>query len=85
MVSRAMLPVAFFHVLRYKEWPVVAMRAIVVTAGVSSLIELLVGQLADKGVYEIDCYIGLRWVYRSLLIVSLAYCLSYFNQLPWFV
>ena len=44
----------FAHVLSYKKWLAFAMCAMVVTAGSSSLIALLVGQLTDKGFYEKD-------------------------------
>ena len=67
----------FSHVLQYKKWLAVAMVAMVVTAGSSSLIALLVGQLTDKGFYEKDPT-AIWWAPGSLLIISLAYGVSSF-------
>lgn len=69
----------FSHVLRYKKWLAVAMCAMVVTAGSSSLIALLVGQLTDKGFYEKDPA-AIWWAPGSLLVISLAYGLSSFTS-----
>lgn len=51
----------------------------VVTAGSSSLIALLVGQLTDKGFYEKDPT-AIWGAPGSLLIISLAYGLSSFTS-----
>lgn len=67
----------FSHVLRYKKWLAVAMCAMVVTAGSSSLIALLVGRLTDKGFYEKDPT-AIWWAPGSLLVISLAYGVSSF-------
>lgn len=69
-----MMPSAAFfsHALKYKKWLAVAMCAMVVTAGASSLIALLVGQLTDKGFYEKDPT-AIWWALGSLLVISLAY------------
>lgn len=69
----------FSHVLRYKKWLVISMCAMVVTAGSSSLIALLVGQLTDKGFYEKDPS-AIWWAPGSLLIISLAYGISSFTS-----
>ena len=69
----------FSHVLRYKKWLALAMFAMVVTAGSSSLIALLVGQLTDKGFYEKDPT-AIWWAPGSLLVISLAYGLSSFTS-----
>ena len=69
----------FSHVLRYKKWLAVALCAMVVTAGSSSLIALLVGQLTDKGFYEKDPT-AIWWAPGSLLVISLAYGLSSFTS-----
>lgn len=67
----------FSRVLSYKKWLAVAMCAMVVTAGSSALIALLVGQLTDKGFYEKDPA-AVWWAPGSLLIISLAYGISSF-------
>lgn len=69
----------FSHVLSYKKWLAFAMCAMVVTAGSSSLIALLVGQLTDKGFYEKDPT-AVWWAPGSLLIISFAYGLSSFTS-----
>lgn len=67
----------FSHVIRYKKWLAVAMVAMVVTAGSSSLIAILVGQLTDKGFYEKDPT-AIWWAPGALLVISLAYGISSF-------
>lgn len=67
----------FSHVIRYKKWLAVAMIAMVVTAGSSSLIAILVGQLTDKGFYEKDPT-AIWWAPGALLVISLAYGISSF-------
>lgn len=67
----------FSHVIRYKKWLAVAMVAMVVTAGSSSLIAILVGQLTDKGFYEKDP-MAIWWAPGALLVISLAYGISSF-------
>lgn len=67
----------FSHVIRYKKMLAVAMVAMVVTAGSSSLIAILVGQLTDKGFYEKDPT-AIWWAPGALLVISLAYGISSF-------
>lgn len=67
----------FSHVIRYKKWLAVAMVAMVVTAGSSSLIAILVGQLTDKGFYEKDPT-AIWWAPGALLVISLVYGISSF-------
>lgn len=67
----------FSYVLKYKKRLFSAMLAMIVTAGSSSLIALLVGQLTDKGFYEKDPT-AIWWAPGALLAISLAYGLSSF-------
>ena len=67
----------FSYVLQYKKLIFIAMCAMVVNAGASSLIAVLVGQLTDKGFYEKDPN-AIWWAPGSLLLISIAYGVASF-------
>lgn len=67
----------FSYVLQYKKLIFIAMCAMVINAGSSSLIAVLVGQLTDKGFYEKDPN-AIWWAPGSLLLISLAYGVASF-------
>lgn len=67
----------FSYVLQYKKLIFIAMCAMVVNAGASSLIAVLVGQLTDKGFYEKDPN-AIWWAPGSLLLISIAYGIASF-------
>ena len=61
----------FSYVLQYKKRIAIALCAMIVNAGASSLIAILVGQLTDKGFYEKDPN-AIWWAPGALLAISLA-------------
>lgn len=67
----------FSYVLQYKRKIFIALVAMVVNAGASSMIAVLVGQLTDKGFYEKDPN-AIWWAPGMLLLISLAYGLASF-------
>lgn len=62
----------FSYVLQYKKKIAIALCAMLINAGASSLIAVLVGQLTDKGFYEKDPN-AIWWAPSALLAISLAY------------
>ena len=69
----------FSYVLQYKKRIAIALCAMIVNAGASSLIAILVGQLTDKGFYEKDPN-AIWWAPGALLAISLAYGLASFDS-----
>ena len=67
----------FSYVLQYKKRIAIAFCAMIVNAGASSLIAILVGQLTDKGFYEKDPN-AIWWAPGALLAISLAYGVASF-------
>ena len=67
----------FSYVLQYKKRIAIALCAMIVNAGASSLIAILVGQLTDKGFYEKDPN-AIWWAPGALLAISLAYGVASF-------
>lgn len=67
----------FSYVFQYKKQIAIALCAMVVNAGASSLIAILVGQLTDKGFYEKDPN-AIWWAPGALLAISLAYGVASF-------
>lgn len=67
----------FSYVLQYKRRIAIALCAMIVSAGASSLIAILVGQLTDKGFYEKDPN-AIWWAPGALLAISLAYGVASF-------
>lgn len=67
----------FSYVFQYKKQIAIALCAMIVNAGASSLIAILVGQLTDKGFYEKDPN-AIWWAPGALLAISLAYGVASF-------
>lgn len=67
----------FSYVFQYKKRIAIAACAMVVNAGASSLIAILVGQLTDKGFYEKDPT-AIWWAPGALLLISLFYGVASF-------
>lgn len=67
----------FSYVLQYKKKIAIALCAMLINAGASSLIAVLVGQLTDKGFYEKDPN-AIWWAPSALLAISLAYGVASF-------
>lgn len=67
----------FSYVLQYKKRIFIALCAMIINAGASSLIAILVGQLTDRGFYEKDPT-AIWWAPGALLLISIFYGIALF-------